>query len=266
MSFLRDRELVELIDPSACGSSALIKNLKEPTDWYGKESPVQACSVDLTIGHIFLPNVTVGDVGSIDEPLLEWSLRPGHTAIVSSTEEMNFPDNIGAFGFPPARISVRGLLMTNPGHVDPGYRGFLKFTVLNMGDTDIPLKQGSMIASLLVFRLSESAQADYSARGGSFGSYLPTKVQLDALASDFSNVEQRALEVAKEQIKKEKIVLTIVTACFAFAFTAFVFLGKTVVDVTAGIEQRAYQDKVDRYEKKVDKIESILINKGYIRE
>ena len=43
-----------------------------------------------------------------------------------------FPADIGAAAFPLAGRGQRGLLMMNPGHIDPGYEGKLWFSFINL--------------------------------------------------------------------------------------------------------------------------------------
>jgi deoxycytidine triphosphate deaminase len=51
--------------------------------------------------------------------------------------------------------------MTNFGHVDPGFEGHLKFTLINFGPRDFPLKVGQKIACLLLFQLEKDANPNW---------------------------------------------------------------------------------------------------------
>jgi deoxycytidine triphosphate deaminase len=61
--------------------------------------------------------------------------------------------------------------MTNPGHVDPGYSGLMRFTVINMGRENFDLLRGFTIVTLLFFEMSSPAKRDYGVRnaGATFG-------------------------------------------------------------------------------------------------
>jgi hypothetical protein len=96
--------------------SPIIENLTQPVDFYSKDSPVQASSVDLHIGPIFLPDTKDDETGSERNPKKEHVLRTGETSVVATKETLHFPPDVAGIGFPPARISSLGLLMTNPGH------------------------------------------------------------------------------------------------------------------------------------------------------
>jgi dUTPase len=151
MALLKDDELVPLVT----GANPIVTDLPmppalpappagaAPDPWYGSKSPVQASSVDLHIGAILLPGVDEDDPGSVTKPQTDLALKFGHTVVITTQEQLNLPNSIAAFGFPPAHLSFRGLLMTNPGHVDPGYAGPMRFTVMNVGKEDITFAQAT---------------------------------------------------------------------------------------------------------------------------
>jgi len=185
---LSDEELVNL-DPN------IIEGLDREGDLYSAKSKIQPSSVDLTIGDIFLPEMGEGEKGSIEYPCHSYSLRSGHTAIVQTKEKLDLPDNLMAIGFPPSRVSSKGLLMTNPGHVDPGYKGPLKFTVINMGREFYLLQTGEMIVTLLFFRLEQPVKKSYSKRYPNIRGNVGGE-ELSKLGRDFLDVERRARNIA----------------------------------------------------------------------
>ncbi len=114
MDIITDKELVALVDESS--PECAIQGIKDRKGlWFEDGSPIQPCSIDLSIGELFLPS---------DDPdetaLNEHILKPGQTCVAISNEKMCLPANIAGIGFPPSRLAVKGLLMTNPGHIDPG--------------------------------------------------------------------------------------------------------------------------------------------------
>jgi len=129
MRILKDDEII-----AARGAVEIhLDNFQWPADPYASDSPIQPSSLDLTIGEIFVPPERV-EPGCLlrSEALEDYSLSQGQTALVYTQEVIKLAGKIGAFGFPPASVSSRGLLMTNPGHIDPGFEGKLSFTVINM--------------------------------------------------------------------------------------------------------------------------------------
>jgi len=199
---LSDGELVALHQ----NNPHLITNLALGADPYGHLSPIQPSSIDLSIGNIFLPEVQRFEYGEVNYPLEEHFLKPGHTAVVETLQTLNLPNDIAAFGFPPASVSAQGLLMTNPGHIDPGYSGRLCFTVINMGQESFHLKRGASIVTLLIFRLQTPAQRGYGQRNPQAGVRRTSVIQgwLSKLSADFRNIERRAEEVAQGAERKAR--------------------------------------------------------------
>ena len=75
------------------------------------------------------------------------------------------PRNWAAYGFPPSHLSAGGLLMTNPRHIDPGYVGKLRFTVINMSAQTVTLRQGDAIVTLIIHRLENVVECDFGNDG-----------------------------------------------------------------------------------------------------
>ncbi len=195
---LRDEELVNL-DPE------IVTGLDRSGDLYSAASRIQPASIDLTIGNIYLPEVKKGEEGSIQTPLSDCYLDPGHTAIVATKEILNLPSDLAVIGFPPSSVSIQGLLMTNPGHVDPGYSGVMKFTVINMGRQPFRLKSGEIIVTLLFFRLALPAKKPYADRNPALNTNVGQS-NLSKLSADFLNVENRAKDVAKKYERSARYI------------------------------------------------------------
>jgi deoxycytidine triphosphate deaminase len=196
MKLLKDDQLVSEVT----GAAPIVTGHGYTDDWYAKFSPIQACSIDLTVGDIFLPGSKREESGGESAPLARYNLRPGQTAIVTTREEIHLSSNLAAIGFPPSRVSFKGILMTNPGHVDPGYVGRLRFTLINMGSQQYPLERGVPIVTLLVVELSSHATRDWPTRGNAAPAI--TQGNIDILSSDFLDVERRAEEISNKAVSK----------------------------------------------------------------
>lgn len=194
MSLLNDNDLVSKIT----APDPVITGLAVPDDWYSKESPVQASSVDLHIGDIYVPAQIGSDEGSSDRPKQIHTLDSGQTAIISTKEFLRLPDHIAAIGYPPSRVSVRGLLMTNPGHVDPGFVGPMRFTVINMGKAKYVLKHGKPIVTLLFLELTKNCVRNWFVRNNNKEAVCPNQEDIDRLSSDFLNVTERAEKIVEK--------------------------------------------------------------------
>ena len=238
MRLLKDDELVPLVT----GANPIVTQLPPPptlpptvggggatAPWYGKDSSVQPASLDLHVGHILLPGTEDRKPGSVASPKTDHVLRFGHTVVVTTLEEVRLPGDLAAFGFPPASISSRGLLMTNPGHVDRGYAGRLRFTVINVGREDIPLRRGDVIVTLLVVQLQGNSMQDWWQRRGSItGNTGPSQEEVDRLSADFLDVQGRATTAANAAVANAEfrakwipIVTALITALAAVIISFF---------------------------------------------
>lgn len=214
MTLLRDEDLVTLINAPVSGAQPLVVGLPmprlrpvpagggaAPDPWFGPESSIQPSSVDLHVGNIFLPGAKESESGTVACPKSEYVLTIGNTVVVTTREQLHLPNDIAAVGFPHGRLSFRGLLMTNIGHVDPGFNGPMRFAVMNIGKEPIPLKTGDPIVTLLFYLLSAPANEGWSQRHGNALASGPAQNQIDQLSMDFLDVDKRTASAASKAIK-----------------------------------------------------------------
>jgi deoxycytidine triphosphate deaminase len=233
--FLTDAELRGIL-----AHHPLVTPLREDIDPASPANPVQPASLDLTVGAIYVPGTKRGKLGGVGNPRSSLPLGPGRTAVVKTRERCNLPSDIGAIGFPPSSVSAEGLLMTNPGHVDPGYRGVLSFTVINMGHESFQLDKNAPIVTLLFFRLGRAPDADYAQRSpGNHGDV--TEGRLAQLSPDFLDVDERALRAASQAEAKARrwgLGVPIVVAVIA--------VGGTYIQT-----ERAHKDEIQKLQQDV---------------
>lgn len=202
MKLLKDDELLPLIQQN----DPIIENIEEPVDWYSATSTIGPSSINLHIGAILLPDTPDGEQGSNTNPKTRHALKKGEIAVVVSREKINFPPNISAFGFPPVELSSFGCFMTNAGHVDPGYKGPLRFTIINLGREPFLLTDDDIIFTLLIIQLSGDVTKGWCERNGGEGK-PPSKDDLLKLPVDFLDIDARAEAKAEEistKLIKEK--------------------------------------------------------------
>ena len=207
MALLTDRDLhTELAaNPNYISGLSIV-------EWQSKDSPIQACSVDLHIGQIFLPGEASETAPGTLKPRVEVTLATGQTAVIVTSEILNFPSDWAAYGFPPSHVSSHGLLMTNPGHIDPGYQGNLRFTVINMSAQPFPLRNGDAIVTLLIDKLASGVNRDFQQRTAGGPLMAPGWDEVNRLSRDFVNVEERAKKIANDAGIKWTVVLSVVAA------------------------------------------------------
>ena len=95
MSLLVDRDLLEAVK----GEKPIVTGLPDTADWYSKNSPIQAASIDLHVGEIYLPVTTESESGK-PTPRDEHILEPGETAVVTTAETISLPSQVGALRIP----------------------------------------------------------------------------------------------------------------------------------------------------------------------
>lgn len=218
MKLLRDEEIVNRITSDL----PIVSGLTAPTDWYSKHSPVQACSLDLHVGKIYLPTTSTRSYAfwrtqkSSMHAYQQHILEPGHTAVIVTSETLRFPANLAAFGFPLSRVSFKGILMTNPGHVDPGYIGHMRFTIINMSKTPYVLRQGDPIVTLLLFELDKPSNMSWSNRNAQAGTAPDPSIEdLARLSKQFLDIDNRARSVCEKLVKGAEFRIRVLTPVIA---------------------------------------------------
>jgi dCTP deaminase len=220
------KDLLSREDPPVIG----VPDVGDP---HTAHSSIQAASLDLRIGRVFLPERKKGE-GSYAQPIPVHHLPPGETAVVETQESMKLPNDLAGLVLPPDKMSQQAVLVTNPGHVDPGYEGPLKFTVINMGQDGYVLEQGDVIATLLLFQLENPAQEGWlSRRNGAAGLGVTPKM-LSKLSRDFLDFEQRSQRVARKELRRFGLpgaVLTILLSAVAVGASILPSYLQTINDV-----------------------------------
>ena len=246
--FLRDEDIKKLI------SNNVIENISDTTsDVDGNKSPIQPCSFDVSIGKIYVPGIAPEELGGVKNPIKNYTLGPGETAIVETAEVFHLPKNIGSFGFPPTSVSNVGVLITNLGHIDPGYDGTIRFTLVNMGKKAYSLKTRDVIHTMLFFKLALAPNKCFRERNPSITQ--PDGLQgvnaelLSSLNTDFLNVRERAKNAAKIAVNVQ--------------IPRWTMIGTIAVAVIAAIfNYNSFSSKLDAFDKKIEeKLSSIELEK-----
>lgn len=198
MPALTDKEIFDHI------ISGKISDTVSNNDYTSNASPIQPASLDLHVGKIYVPEN--GDSpGGINEPLRNsHSLHPGETALIEVNEKLSIPRDMTAIAFPPASMTVNGIIMTNPGIVDPGYEGRLTGVLINMGKDTYEIREGDIVFSLIILSLNKESTSSYIDRKGRKIRYV-TNEQYSKLSKDFLNIEKRIecqLSSAKSELNK----------------------------------------------------------------
>jgi|HigsolmetaAR201D_1030396.scaffolds.fasta_scaffold17154_2 deoxycytidine triphosphate deaminase len=119
----------------------------------------QPCSYDLRIGSIFRDGQVIDDKHARRNEQI--SLAPGEVITMTTLEELDLPPDIAATAHAINAQSSEGLLVLNPGHVDPGYRGPLTVMAINMRRVPFVVSREDKIFTVVFQRLSGPANPAY---------------------------------------------------------------------------------------------------------
>lgn len=191
MKLLKDDEIAQLLQ----SNPTFIHGLPPSTVDY---EPIRPASLNLHVGDILLPQKKGDELGSTDAPLTRHALKPGQIVVITSLEELRMPSNLAGLGFPPPNVSSFGCFMTNAGHIDPGYHGRLRFTLVNLGNTDFIISKGDPIFVMMLVELSSNVTRDWHQRRGNAAGHRLTERDLARLPVDFLDVDKRAEERARD--------------------------------------------------------------------
>src|SRR5260370_2259763 len=104
---------------------------------------VKQSALELALGsEVFITNETIKRTLAPNEQV---SIPPGQFALLLTHEQLNIPNDV--IGFISVRYTIKrkGLINVSGFHVDPGYRGRLKFAVYNAGSKHIVLSCGQRV-------------------------------------------------------------------------------------------------------------------------
>jgi dCTP deaminase len=256
MSLMIDRDIRALVAPAPAkipGTTTPRPLVSATTSEIGKwDSKIQPASLDLTIGRILLPgeedDETLHEAPSV-------SLGQGETVVVETHESLCMPQNVAAVGFPPATISRDGLLMTNPGHIDPGFEGTLKFTVINLGKKPIELSSGKPICTLLVFSI-EKPDFAYNELDKTEKPPSPSDIaQLSRLSKDFLSFSKRIKDTVASELRNAQIRTPIISAILAILLTIVANYLSGVSDLKAKVASLEKSIEVTNLKVRIDKLE-----------
>ncbi len=121
------------------------------------------------------------------------TIPPGQFGLLITREVIYVPDSAIAFISIRARIKFQGLVNVSGFHVDPGFRGQLKFAVYNAGSKDIVLDQDERVF-MIWFADLDAASPD---------PYPPTPALASAITAE--DVSRLKGEVASPAELKKKI-------------------------------------------------------------
>jgi len=158
--------------------------------------------------------------------------------------------------------------MTNPGHVDPGFKGQMAFTVINMSEVNFQLLKKNKIVTLLFFELRQDVTRDLEERleeDDSRGGKDSVGKLLGVLSSDFLGISARVKAVAESEEEKTRrevlraetktrrstligqvglAVVGIIATCAVLILGSFAVLRGEISDLKAKVESSGEAQEV----------------------
>ncbi len=242
MTLLLDAELRSRITKSP---PELIEGI-DPKD---VDRVIRGCAVDLHIGAVFRPGSKPGEPGSADKPhQLSLTLEEGETALIRTREKFKLGADFAAFVYPVSAVSMKGLLMTNPGHVDPGYEGHVHVTVINMGREPYALEPNGRLLRAVIHCLNSNVKSPYV---NPPGTSPVTDEMLGKLSPDFLSIKKRAAAAVRDADRK----------AVALQFALPILFSIVAVIVAHLLDAGRYNDRLDALEavhanKRLDNLEA----------
>src|SRR5581483_8187980 len=123
-------------------------------------SSIQPASYDLRVGTIFREGQIIN--GAHPDHAKQFSIQPGELVSIFTLEELRLPADTAGVAFAMNSLSSQGLLVLNPGHVDPGYEGPLTVKALNLRKTPISIYLGLPIFTLVLFKIGSHTTHPYA--------------------------------------------------------------------------------------------------------
>lgn len=206
---------------------------------------IQGSSIDLTVGEVF----RTGDKDLLAQHSLV--LEPGETAVVVTHEELHLPLTLAGVGSSPSSVAANGVLMTNPGHVDPGFEGPLSFTLINMGKESKALERGQKIVTLLFFRIQQTIP--YASSPVPLTERPEFKARVAGLARDFLDVKKRAADEASRKLTWLGVIPPIITGLVAVVLAILTAFASD--KLASGAEVKALREQNRHLEHQIEELE-----------
>nr|GEW82230.1 hypothetical protein [Tanacetum cinerariifolium] len=184
----------------------------------------------------------------------QFVIKPGQFALLVTKESIHIPNDKLGFISIKAGVKFKGLINVSGFHVDPGFKGKLKFSVYNAGSRDILLTEGQRLFPLWLGEFT-SALANNELYHGHF------QHQDGITTDDISRIEGKLFSpnVLSERIRELDSSLTNIKIYCTFITTLIIgiFIKYVIADVNDS-KWRKFEDKQLLLDKKLARIDSIM--------
>ena len=121
------------------------------------EENLESCSYDLRVGTVFKEGKIFSENHNPNDA---WNLAiaPSEIVTILTLEEVNLPKSFCGTVFAINKLSSRGFLILNPGHIDPGYSGPITVCVINLSKETIYFSIKEKIFTIIFEDLGEDSE------------------------------------------------------------------------------------------------------------
>jgi len=174
---------------------------------------------------------STADTKRIHKPGEQVRIPPGQLALLITEEELCIPLNVLAFISIKASKKISGLINVSGFHVDPGFRGRLKFSVYNAGSESIILGVGERLFPIWFYQLPEENDDEYVGRHKGQMSITPEDVmqlqgEVASPAALKKEIDDLRTTVANWKAATTGALVTAIATALAAVFAAVIKLGK----------------------------------------
>jgi dCTP deaminase len=162
-------------------------------------------------------------------------IKPGQFGILLTGESITVPGDAIGFISIKAGIKFRGLVNVSGFHVDPGFSGYLKFSVYNAGSQNIVLKCGDPVFLMWYCDLDRLTGDKYSGNHAGQNEISPEDVmRIQGDVASPSSLNQRLKDV-EGNIKTFKIlILGVIVGLLVLYFWQHINYEKNVIKPAPG--------------------------------
>ena len=163
-------DLINALDESDISKRLVITPLLD------RAAQVGPGSIDLRLGtELLIPQLHKSPTAdpyaeSTEEPFVapfgtEFAIQPGQFLLGATFEFVGMPPHLMGQVLNRSSWARQGLMVATAVTVQPGYGGCLTLELINMGQMPLPLRSGSRIAQLVVWRFAAPTQSPYGEAG-----------------------------------------------------------------------------------------------------
>jgi dCTP deaminase len=184
------------------------------------------------------------------------TIEPGQFALLLTNEVIEIPNNLIGFISIKFKLKKKGLVNISGFHVDPGFKGKIKFSVYNAGPTSITLDKGKPYFLIWLSQLTSEATKPYN--GSYDGQAHIDDSDVNDLKGEIASPNvllQRINENKDHLIRLSSLAAILITICATIAINFYFKKNDYEEGYKFRIKEETWARKIDSLTKiKVDSI------------